>query len=111
MTRVLSVFSVIVILTMACTTKGNTVTTDKELVYRVVSNGCTTAADFDVDLSRHVDGTYTVTLIRLKPDFCKRMSFSKQLVFSIEDLGLTGVNFTVGNKFSVLSGRTRVRSF
>ncbi len=54
------------------------------LVFEVASSGCTEKADFRATVDNG-----TLSLFRLQRDSCKAMPFRTQLLFGLEELGLS----------------------
>jgi len=64
----------------------------KTLKLKVMSNGCTKAKSFNLIWQNE-----SLTVHRLKPDYCRRMSHEIWLQFNIPQ---TTSEFTVSNRFS-----------
>ncbi len=56
-----------------------------EIHFHVVSNGCTTANSFILKQDNN-DGVLSLTLQRLKPDFCKRMPMRFTVSYNVTSL-------------------------
>lgn len=73
---------------------------DVELV--VISTGCTTEKDFEIDVNKGFTGQppYLLTVYRINPDNCRMIQHSVTLKFSRASLGLEDdFTLTVTNKF------------
>lgn len=67
----------------------------EEVTMTVVSNGCTSKADFKFEIN-----TNTIKIVRLKKDECKRVPEAIDLVFSCREAGIDPAKaYTVVNSF------------
>ena len=66
------------------------------LVFTVTSNGCTQNEDFELRVEP--GAVPRVTLMRLRPDLCKRVPLAKRIQFPLMDYGLSlDTPFAIGN--------------
>jgi hypothetical protein len=71
----------------------NTEGDPSKVTFRVASSGCTTRADFRVDVK---DGV--LSLVRLRRDACKAMPHAVSIAIPLSELGLRpGQRFTLAN--------------
>ncbi len=64
-------------------------------VITVTSNGCTDRGDFKLEVQESLPPI--VTFIRVQPDFCRAVSHSVDIAFSLKEVG--AAEFKVGNPF------------
>ncbi|MEL6754777.1 MAG: hypothetical protein AAFO57_12175 [Pseudomonadota bacterium] len=69
------------------TVHGALVDADKVSIW-VRSSGCTSEQDFSFDVDRESDRSYSVEFRRDEPDTCRRAPFSKQLTWTLDELGI-----------------------
>lgn len=78
-----------------------------KIIFEVTSHGCSKDADFKL---RVEDGP-RITLLRTRPDFCKRMPVVFRVERSRSDTGLSlQTPFTVSNPFMPPPSKSKARS-
>ncbi|KST68031.1 hypothetical protein [Mastigocoleus testarum] len=71
------------------------VLTDTTATITVTSTGCTDKSDFKIQLQE--SSPPIVTFVRVKPDFCRVVPHSVDIVFSLKEIG--AASFKVANLF------------
>ena len=70
--------------------------TETKVIITVTSTGCTDESDFKIEVVETLP--LLVNFIRVKPDFCRMISHSVDLSFSLKEVG--AAEFKVGNPFA-----------
>lgn len=78
---------------------GATVLTDS-VAFLVTSNGCTDKSYFNIDIDRHDEDEYSVTIDRRQQDRCRAyIPEGEEFVWTFEELGIpAGAEVSVGNE-------------
>ena len=70
--------------------------TETKVIITVTSTGCTDESDFKIEVAESLPPL--VTFIRVRPDFCRMISHSVDLSFSLKEVG--SAEFKVANPFA-----------
>lgn len=69
--------------------------TETKVIITVTSTGCTDKDDFKIEVQESLPPI--ATFIRVQPDFCRAVSHSVDISFSLKEVG--AAEFKVGNPF------------
>lgn len=75
------------------------------LGFDVVSTGCTTKDSLEARVERLDEFTVALTLLRVKPDLCRRMPTTTRIDYSRESLGIADAAVVLRNPIVMLPGR------
>lgn len=75
---------------------------NKGITFMVMSNGCTQASDFEIEVSVNSDLPY-IKLVREKQDYCRAVTHPVKIFLTYNEMGLNRLSpFIIANPFRMI---------